>query len=174
MNVVQHYNHKEAGIVGFARETSPVYASVAHGQLTPLQINALAITCKTFFHQNYITISPNLNIKLGDIAVAYQNELSNYLMNYELFFINTDITIPYDRAYDAIDENEKIILVNIPQGKLHVKQLYGLAVLLRLENVQDIHLINDRGFLFMHDVAGRFDVLHQGIEELGFQLQAII
>jgi len=174
VNVVQHYNKKEAGIVDLTGDTSPVYASVAHGQLTPLQINALAITSKTFFKQNFITISPNLNIKLGDIAVAYQNELSSYLMNYELFFINTDITISYNRAYDVIDENEKIVLVNIPQGKLHIKQLYGLAVLLLLENVPDIHLINDRGFLFTHNVSGRVDVLQQGIEDLGLQLQAII
>ena len=174
MNVVKYYNKNGAGIVNFAGEASPVYALVAHGKLSTSQINALAIIYKTFFKKNYINISPNLNIKLGEIVVGCQNELSEYLMNYGLFIVDTDITVLHDREHDVIEKNDKIVLVNIPQGKFYIKQLYDLAVLLHMENVPGIHLINDRSFLFKYDIAGQIDVLKQGIEETGLQLQEVI
>ena len=88
--------------------------------------------------------------------------------------VEADVTITHEFSVDEMDEDDKIIVVNIPEAELSVKQLQDLAAFMQSENIADIHLVNEKEFLFKFQARGNLDMLRLEIDKMGFMLRSIL
>ena len=98
----------------------------------------------------------------------------SHFVNCGLFVIEADVSLPHYDAGTELKAEDMIIVVDLPNGKLDITQLLGLEKLMRSEDIKDIHLINEREFLFKYDTKGSIDFMSQSMGYLGLKLRTIL
>lgn len=174
MNVVQYQSHNLEGSSGLSGKENSLFVSIPFGQLSSSQIYALAFAAEKYLKKQYLEVSPHLNVSFGGNSKNIRKELFDYFIQYGLLVVEADVTITHEFSADELDKDDTIIVVNIPGAELSIKQLQGLAALMQSENIADIHLINEKEFLFKFEARGNLDRLHLEIEELGLILRSVL
>jgi len=171
VNVARNLITDSEGLAGSAK---CVYLSVPLGKLSSTQLNALAVVTEKYLSQNYIEITPNLNIKFSENKGGSRKKIFDHFVNCGLFVIEADVSLPHYDAGTELKAEDMIIVVDLPNGKLDITQLLGLEKLMRSEDIKDIHLINEREFLFKYDTKGSIDFMSQSMGYLGLKLRTIL
>jgi len=162
------------GSSGLLGKENALFVSIPLGQLSSSQVYALAFATEKFLQKQHIEVSPHLNICFGDKSKNDRKEIFDYFIQYGLLVVEADVTITHECSADEISKDDKIILVNIPGAELSIKQLQGLAALMQSENIADIHLINEKEFLFKFQAKGHIDMLRLEIDKLGLILRSVL
>ena len=174
MNVVQYQSHNVEGSSGLLGKESSLFVSIPFGQLSSSQIYALAFAAEKYLKKQYIEVSPHLNVSFGDNSRNHRKELFDYFIQYGLLVVEADVTITHEFSADEMDKDDKIIVVNIPGAELSIKQLQGLAAFMQSEDIADIHLVNEKEFLFKFQATGDLDMLRLEIDKMGFILRSVL
>lgn len=177
MNVVQHKFQQQEPITDLgsaANEDKHLYVSIPLGLLSASQLNALAFIAEKYSNNDYIDISPTLNVEFDKISINDSKDIFNYLVKHGLITTGTDVVVSQEGSCDGLDAKDKLILVDIPNGKLRIKQLRGMSTLMKARKISDIHLINECEFLFTYSCKRRISVLRQDLNKLGLQLRSIL
>jgi len=157
-----------------ARTAAFVYLSIPLGKLSATQLIALAFATEKYLKQDYINITSNLNIGFGKSNEIDRNALFNYFIKYGLFVIEKDMSVPHGESDAQINNDDKIMIVDFPAEKLTTKQLQRLAELMQLNDIQDIHLINEQEFLFKYSRDVEIGSLKRAVQKIGLTVRTIL
>jgi len=171
VNVLHDLNSDLDGLTASAKH---FYLSIPLGQLSAMQLSALASAIEKYLKQKYIEISPNLNIKFDESVLHYRQALFDHFIIYGLFIIDKDVPISHDNPDSVLSDDEKLVIVDFPKGKLSIAQLQGLVRLMQSESIDNIYLINEHAFLFKCQIKGSAEPIKQTTQDLGLTLRTIL
>jgi len=162
----------------FNDHQTTLYISSQTGYLSSSQLNAIANIVNSFY-QPQITITANLNIEVSGVLINENLNLVQYLTKHSLTISKEEgvYVTQINHIGNNANQNETeldgydTIEATLSAGKWTAKKLRGLAALIQLENLSDVHLLNPTTFHFEYKSIGRINVLRHGLEELGFTVK---
>lgn len=177
MNVAQHKSTVENLQLKTdvrLKKNGQVYLSLPLGQLSCSQIRAVVHATEKFLKQSHITITENLNIDFGEHKESVQKDIFNFFIRSGLLVLGCDSAITHEGSCAEIKDEDKVIIANVPEEKITTSMFMGFAELMQKENIQDIHLVNEKEFVFICHEKCDIDVLKKRLERLGINLRAVL
>lgn len=154
--------------------TGNVFVSLPMGQLSAAQLMALVEANEKFLQRDHIEITANLNIHFGFHEEKAKQAIFQHFIKSGLLILGCDSAIPHQGNCEDIRDEDKVVIANVKGKKMSTSTARQLAEMMQSEGVSDIHLVNDKEFVFIYRDKGDIHALTGRLKRMGINVRAVL